>query len=149
MSGHIRRRGEQSWELKYEAGTDPRTGKRITKYASFKGTKREAQAELIRLMDAVRRGDYIDPSKVTVSEFLDRWDKDWAANNVSPKPRERFSQLIVHQVPPHLGHMPIQVLRAAHMIEPYGTPLRNGRVVGGGLGASPVGHVHVGLRRAC
>jgi hypothetical protein len=70
MSGHIRRRGEQSWELKYEAGTDPRTGKRITRYQSFKGTKREAQAELIRLMDAVRRGDYIDPSKVTVSEFL-------------------------------------------------------------------------------
>ena len=97
--GHIRRRGEQSWELKYEAGTDPRTGKRITRYQSFKGTKREAQAELIRLMDAVRRGDYIDPSKVTVFEFLERWDKDWAANNVSPKTRERFSQLIAQGIP--------------------------------------------------
>ena len=30
MSGHIRRRGEQSWELKYEAGTDLGTGKRAS-----------------------------------------------------------------------------------------------------------------------
>jgi integrase len=148
MSGHIRRRGEGSWELKYEAGTDPRTGKRITKYASFKGTKREAQAELIRLMDAVRRGDYIDPSKVTVSEFLDRWDKDWAANNVSPKTRERFSQLITHQVQPHLGNMPIQKLRAVHLNELYGRLLRDGRVGGGELSAKTVGHVHRCLRRA-
>jgi integrase len=148
MSGHIRRRGEQSWELKYEAGTDPRTGRRITKYASFKGTKREAQAELVRLMDAVRRGDYIDPSKVTVSEFLDRWDKDWATNNVSPKTRERFSQLIMHQVLPNLGNMPIQKLRAVHLSELYGRLLRNGRVGGGELSAKTVGHVHRCLRRA-
>jgi integrase len=148
MSGHIRRRGEGSWELKYEVGTDPRTGKRITKYQSFKGTKREAQAELIRLMDAVRRGDYIDPSKVTVSEFLNRWDKDWAANNVSPKTRERFSQLIMHQVQPHLGNMPIQKLRAVHLNELYGKLLRDGRVGGGELSAKTVGHVHRCLRRA-
>jgi integrase len=148
MSGHIRRRGEQSWELKYEAGNNPHTGKRITKYESFKGTKREAQAELIRLMDAVRRGDHIDPSKVTVSEFLDRWEKDWAANNVSPKTRERFAQLIMHQVQPHLGNIPIQKLRAAHLSELYGKLLRNGRVGGGELSAKTVGHVHRCLRRA-
>ena len=120
MRGHIRRRGERSWEVKFDLGSDPITGKRETRYASIKGTKREAQAELIRLMDAVRRGDYIVPSKVTVSEFLDRWDKDWAANNVSPKTRERFSQLITHQVQPHLGNMPIQKLRGVHLSELYG-----------------------------
>jgi hypothetical protein len=148
MSGHVRRRGERSWELKYEAGTDPRTGQRISKYQSFKGTKREAQAELIRLIDSFRRGDYIDPSKVTVSEFLDRWEKDWAANNVSPKTRERFSQLITHQVQPHLGNIPIQKVRAAHLNELYGRLLRDGRVGGGELSAKTVGHVHRCLRRA-
>jgi len=44
MRGHIRRRGRRSWELKYELGTDPRTGRRVTKFVSFKGSKREAQA---------------------------------------------------------------------------------------------------------
>jgi len=148
MRGHIRRRGERSWEVKFDLGSDPITGKRETRYASIKGTKREAQAELIRLMDAVRRGDYIDPSKVTVSEFLDRWEKDWAANNVSPKTRERFSQLIMHQVQPHLGNIPIQKLRAVHLSELYGKLLRDGRVGGGELSAKTVGHVHRCLRRA-
>jgi len=148
MRGHIRRRGERSWEVKFDLGSDPITGKRETRYASIKGTKREAQAELIRLMDAVRRGDYIDPSKVTVSEFLDRWEKDWAANNVSPKTRERFSQLIMHQVLPHLGNIPIQKLRAVHLSELYGKLLRDGRVGGGELSAKTVGHVHRCLRRA-
>ena len=60
MKGHIRRRGENSFELKYEAGIDPRTGKRITKYASFKGSKREAQAKLNELFVAVAKGSHVD-----------------------------------------------------------------------------------------
>jgi len=34
MTGHIRRRGERSWELKFDAGNDPVTGKRRIRYAS-------------------------------------------------------------------------------------------------------------------
>ena len=50
MPGHIRRRGEGTWELKFDLGRDPLTGKRQVRYVSFKGTKREAQAELARLL---------------------------------------------------------------------------------------------------
>ena len=45
MTGHIRRRGERSWELKFDLGADPLTGKRRIRYASFKGTKRDAEVE--------------------------------------------------------------------------------------------------------
>ena len=51
MRGHIRRRGKTSWELKFDIGIDPLTRKRVTKYQSFKGTKREAQSELVQLLD--------------------------------------------------------------------------------------------------
>lgn len=47
MTGHIRRRGKQSWELKFDAGNDAVTGKRKIRYQSFKGTKREAEIELV------------------------------------------------------------------------------------------------------
>ena len=39
-------RGERSFELKFDAGRDPATGKRVIQYQSFKGTKREAQVKL-------------------------------------------------------------------------------------------------------
>jgi hypothetical protein len=53
MTGHVRRRGERSWELKYDVGTDGK-GQRKTRYASFKGTKREAEIELARLISQTR-----------------------------------------------------------------------------------------------
>jgi hypothetical protein len=88
--------GERSWELKFDTGVDALTGKRLTKYHSFKGsTKREAQAEF-----ATRRADYVDPSKATLGEFLDRWERDWASINVSPKTLERYRELLRVHVRP-------------------------------------------------
>jgi integrase len=53
MTGHIRRRGEHSWELKFDIGRDPATGRRLVEYHSFKGTKREAKDKLTELTAAV------------------------------------------------------------------------------------------------
>jgi hypothetical protein len=71
MKGHIVRRGKQSWRLKYERGTDPLSGKRVTEYRTFRGTKRDAQAELVRLINSVHQGEHIDASKLTVAEYFD------------------------------------------------------------------------------
>jgi hypothetical protein len=115
MSGHIRRRGERSFELKYEAGTDPRTGKRLTKYCSFKGTKRQAQAELVRLMETVRCGEHVEPTKLTVAEFLDRWEQGWAALQVGPATRERYSGFLRLHIRPHIGASLLHKLQPVHL----------------------------------
>ena len=94
MSGHIRRRGERSWELKFDAGNDPLTGKRRIRYHSFKGTKREAEVKLAKLVAENATGEYIDSSKMTVGEFVDRWQRDWTAHHVSPKTFERYAELL-------------------------------------------------------
>jgi integrase len=148
MPGHIRRRGEGTWELKFDLGRDPLTGKRQVRYVSFKGTKREAQAELARLLAEAQGGTYVDPSKVSVSEFLDRWARDWVSMNVSPKTGERYRQLLDNQVKPHVGALPIQKLRPVHLSELYAKLLREGGVDGGPLSARSVGHTHRCLRRA-
>ena len=49
MTGHVRRRGKASWEIKFDLGRDPATGKRRIRYHSFKGTKRAAEIEAARL----------------------------------------------------------------------------------------------------
>jgi integrase len=154
-SGHIRRRGDRSWEIKFDLGRDPATGVRRTQYRSFKGSKREAQAELTRLLNQVNVGAYVDPTKTTVAEFLERWERDWASANVSPKTLERYRELIRRQVSPHLGHLRIQQLRPVHLNEFYAKLLREGRIkrpeAGDkpqGLSARSVGHVHRVLHRA-
>src|SRR5262245_25781674 len=147
MKGHIRRRGSRSFELKYDAGNDPATGKRRTRYASFKGTKREAEVELARLIAESASGAGVDPSRETVAEFIDRWDRDWAAANTEGKTLERYRELSTLYVKPHLGSVRIQKLRPAHLNELYARLLREGGKGGRALAPRTVGHVHRLLHR--
>ena len=68
MNGHIRPRGKGAWELKYDVGLDPLTGRRVIKYATVRGPKRDAQRELRRRLDAVDQGRHADPGKLTLGE---------------------------------------------------------------------------------
>jgi integrase len=142
MTGHVRRRGDRSWEIKFDLGTDPLTGKRLTRYHSFKGTKREAEAELTRLKAGADAGTYVDPSKTTLSEFIDRWLSDWAPANVTPKTLERYKQLTSLHVKPHLGASRLQKVKALHFAELYGKLQRAKADGGAGLHPRTVGHVH-------
>jgi integrase len=142
MSGHIVRRGERSWRLKFDLGRNPTTGKRETRYHTFRGTKREAQAELTRLTAEAQRGTYVEATAETVGGFLERWDRDWGSTHVSPKTIERYRGLIGKQIKPNIGNRPIQKLRPVDLNELYGTLLRDG------LAPRTVGHVHRLLHRA-
>jgi integrase len=146
MSGHVRRRGKRSWELKFDLGTDPAVGKRLTRYHSFKGTKREAEAELVRLMAAADRGDYVDPSRTTLNEFLDHWET-WAETQVSAKTHERYRELFAHHVRPHLGMARVQRLKGVNFAELYGR-FKRPKPDGAGLSPRTIGHVHRLVHRA-
>jgi integrase len=148
MSGSLRQRSPGTWELKFESGADPATGKRKTVTRTVRGTKREAQARLVELLGEAARGTLVDRNRETLGEFLARWDRDWAAHNASGKTRWRWRQLIDNQLVPRLGRVPIQAIKPAHLIELYATLIREGGVGGGPLAPRTVGHCHRLLRRA-
>jgi integrase len=147
MSGSIRKRGVHSWELKFELGARDPSGKRHRRFVSFRGTKREAEIELARLVTEHVAGDSVDPSKATLAEFAERWDRDWASLNLGPKSLERYRQVLRLNILPHLGAMPIQKIRAAHLQELYSRLLRGGGHEGGQLSAGSVIYAHCVLRR--
>lgn len=142
MSGHIRRRGKRSWEIKFDVGTDPLTGERKTKYHSFKGTRREAEIEAARLITAATTGELVDPSRITVAEFLDRWERDWLLGNVSTKTAETYRDHLKHPRR-RLGTLALQKLRPVALAELYAALLRET-----GLAPRTVGHIHRILHRA-
>ncbi len=146
-AGHVRRRGKSSWELKFDAGRDPLSGRRRVRYVSFKGTKRAAELELARLIATDASGAGVDPSRITVADFIDRWERDWVAGNVGPKTRERYSDLLRLHVRPIVGATVLQKLRPVALSELYSKLLRDGRGRGRGLARRTVGHVHRVLHR--
>ena len=91
MRGNITRRGKHSWRIKYDVGTDE-DGTRLIQYKTIKGTKREAQTELARLLTELSDGRYIAPSTETVATYALHWLDTVAAmsDKVSPSSLERY-----------------------------------------------------------
>jgi len=150
--GHIRQRGKQSWRLKFDIGRDPVSGKRLSRYVTFRGTKREAQAELTRLLNRRNEGTYIDPTKMTVAEYLEHWLNVDIDRRVAAKTATRHRQIVRNNIIPRLGHVPMRKLTAVH-IEAFEAELQRegylkGRKRGSGLTAQTVLHVHRTLSQA-
>ncbi len=110
--GTIIRRGKRSWRIKYDLRRDE-TGARRIAYATVKGTRADAQKELRRRLTALDRGVYVDPSALTVADYLDSWLADVAPASVGPKALERYRGLCKNQIKPHLGSIQLQRLRPA------------------------------------
>jgi integrase len=151
--GGIRPRGAGRWELKFDLGRDPASGERITKYVSFRGSKREAQAELNRLLNRRNEGTYIDPTKMSVAEYLEHWLAVDIDRRVAAKTATRYRGIVRHNIIPRIGGLPLRKLTAVH-IEAFEADLqRDGRqrhrdARGSALTAQTVLHVHRTLSQA-
>ena len=61
-SGNVRERKTKNgivYQITIEGGTDPVTGERIRQYVTFKGTRRQAEAEKNRLVAEASGGNYV------------------------------------------------------------------------------------------
>ena len=147
MKGHLRERSPGHWAIIIEM-RDSATGRRKRKWHSFAGTKRQAQVECARLVSEVKVGTYVEPSKTTLGQFLDRWLDD-VRTRVSPKTHERYTQICQKNIAPLLGAIPLAKLRPEQISEAYAKALASGRLKGGG-GLSPrtVRQMHAILKSA-
>jgi integrase len=132
MRGNITRRGKQSWQLKFDVGTID--GKRRTRYATVRGTFKDAQRELTRLTHAADTGTLPDPTAMSLAEYLRAWLD--SAHAQSPKTLERYRELAERQIIPHLGETKLQKLTPEAVRQWHST------LLGQGLAPRTVGHAH-------
>jgi integrase len=127
---------------------DPQTGKRKRRWHSFAGNKRQAQVECARLLTETKNGTSVDPNRMTVAAFLERWIEHMQGQ-VSPRSHERYAELCRKNLAPLLGGLTLTKLQPAHMSQAYAKALASGRRDGsGGLSARTVTHMHRVLREA-
>jgi site-specific recombinase XerD len=141
--GNITRRGRASWRLKFDLGADPITGKRLTRFVTVRGNKKQAQAELARLVAAFDAGTLVEPSKVTIADYTRSWLDTAGTLTLSPKTAERYRQLIEHQIILHLGALPLQKLKPVHIANWHAALLKSGAV-----SSRTIGHAHRVLHKA-
>jgi len=140
MRGHLRERSPGHWAIVIDV-RDSQTGKRKRRWHSFTGNKREAQVECSRLITEAQTGAAVDPSRATVAEFLDRFERDWVALHTTQRTCERYADSLNH-VRKAFGDKKLQAVKPADIAALYASLSRSG------LATATIRHVHVVLHGA-
>jgi integrase len=132
--GSIQERGD-AFRLRYRV-----KGKRFE--TTFRGTKDEAQEKLRELLTSGDKGTHIEPSKLTVGEWVDQWLEAGAPgrkrNKVSERTLQRYGELLRTHIKPKLGDRPLQKLAATEIEKLYA-----GLELEGKIAPRTAHHVHV------
>lgn len=125
MTGTVRKRSKNSWTVILDFGfvTDPETGKRRRKQRWFavKGTKASAREKLNELLGA---GEIVEPTKMTVSEWLDHWLKTSIEGRKKFRTVESYTSIVERHLKPAFGALRLPDLTFT-CIEDYYAGKRN------------------------
>jgi len=141
-TGHIRQRSPGSWELRYSLGADAATGKRKIATTTVRGSRKDAEKELRRLLRSLDTGEHVDPNRITVREWLSTW-LDAVRLEVAPKTHERYGEIANHFLAPALGNLQLAKLAPIHIQKAYSKWADGGRRDGKEGGLSPLTRRHI------
>lgn len=108
----IRKRGKH-WLVVVEAGRDPATGKRKRLFATC-ASKQEAEREEARLKHQVATGLDLEPTRLTVGQYLDRWLQT-KREGLAPSTYLRYREIAHGHITPAIGGIPLSRLRPLHV----------------------------------
>lgn len=128
-------------------------------------TRQEAERKLRALLGDVDSGRYVEPSELTLGEYLSRW---LDGRRVRPNTEAQYRQAVeIHVAPRPIARVPLQKVTPEHLDGLYRELERRGRRAGncrtagvtcsdhgclperhGGLAPKSVRHVHTVLRKA-
>jgi integrase len=106
--GSITQRSPDVWRLRYWAN-----GERVSQ--TYRGSKRDAQRELRRLIRTADTGEHVQPDKLTLGQWIGRWLASGCPGRrqreVGRRSLERYEQLLRCHVIPALGDRILQKLQ--------------------------------------
>ena len=124
-------KGNIYWEGRYSV-IDPVTGKSVQR-SIFGKDQAEVYAKMIKAQTEINEGTYIEPSKMTVGEWLDIWLKTYL-NGVRPYTILNYTQHVNNHIKPVFGKVKLDKLNT-HMIQQFYNDL--GTIHGNKPGLSP------------
>lgn len=141
MGGHLEKRSKKGWTIVLDFGADPVTKKqRRKKFALKNVTKAEAQKVLNKMLAEVDAGTYVEPTGVTVSDYLRKW-LHIVEPNLATRTVQGYRTNIERHIIPAIGSIRLIDLRPTHLQTFYADMLDNYK-------PRTVQYVHANLRAA-
>ncbi len=140
-AGQLIPRGEDTWLVRIFMGRDGK-GKRTYLNKTIKGKKKDAQDYLSKTLAAISTGMFVEPSPLTLGEFLDKWLEAAARPRVSQRTADGYAGLLERYIRTPLGSNKLDGIKALDIQRVYG------EMQGRGLSARVVRHTHSALHNA-
>jgi integrase len=141
MAGQIYKRGERTWLVRIFLGRDA-NGKQQFHHKTIHGTKRDADRYLVAARREMDLGVFVEPSAMSVNEYLDRWLRDAARPRVSRRTADGYAGLLERYIRAGLGHKQLDKVHPLDIQKIYG------EMQARGLSARVVRHTHSALHNA-
>jgi len=127
--------------------TDQETGRSKPKWVGGFPTEAAAKAARDEARVAARRGEYVDRSTLTLTEYLREWQVSHSVA-VKPKTMHGYRETAERYVIPRIGAMRLQAVRPATLSRLYRDLLEAGGAGGRPLSPATVEKVHRMLSKA-
>jgi integrase len=111
MAGQIIKRGEKTWVIRVFAGRDG-NGKRRYLNKTIKGNKKDAETYLNTLLTSISAGTFVEPVKLTMNEYLDRWLVTVAKARLRERTYDDYSEKLGRYVRSHIGKLKLSDVRS-------------------------------------
>lgn len=125
MRGHVQKRGSRYRGVIY-LGRDANRKKKY-RYLPTVPTEEQAQLMVADTIGELYRGTYVDQSKMTFGELLDRWVAHKSRRGRRDKTIKWYKSIIEQHLKPALGHIPLQKLTALDLENYYDQALASGQ----------------------
>ena len=109
----VRKRPNGTWEGRYTAGTDERTGKSIRRSVYGK-TQKEVRERLRQITNDIDTGSYVAPCSMKYSEWIDIWLSEYLTGR-SPLTISQYKSYAHNHIVPVLGNHRLDELSLAQI----------------------------------
>jgi integrase len=141
MAGQIINRGKRTWLVRIFMGRDG-NGKRRYLNHTVKGKKKVAETYLSKTLTAIGAGTFIEPSSLTVDEYLNKWLESAVRPRVSQRTADGYASLLKRYIREPLGYKQLDKLQALDIQKAYADMQKRN------LSARVVRHTHSALHNA-
>lgn len=107
--GSISKRPDGTWWARITVGKTP-DGKQKRK-AFYGKTRKEVQEKLTAALNDINNNTYIEPSKMTVEQWMYIWLRDYKKASVKPKTYAAYEAHVRNYIAPDLGNYTLATLR--------------------------------------
>jgi integrase len=147
MAGQLIKRGG-AWLVRVYLGRDEETGKRRYHNKTIHGRKKDAQAYLNKALRERDTGDFTEPSRESLSKYLDRWLETAAKPSVRPRTFADYEGIVRRYLKPELGSYALGSVSPVAIQALYTKMMAPEDDGGMGLSARSVRYAHAVLHRA-